>query len=223
MRSVELCDYAANEIAQLRARGCALSDSDVVEINALAHDVLAKGRFTERLARGRPVACGGAWLWPLTLAASDWYDSIGCDIGDGRAALAYAMAHGGDDALATAGKKEVKAWARKLKVTAEGLDAALHDVIEQGEEPDMTRPGDKEKQEPRMTAGRLSAIMVARCGGTVEQWERRVSVDYIRTVLETLAFQDAAEGSGIMDYHTRKAEDALDAAICRIEHRCKNG
>jgi len=50
-----------------------------------------------------------------------------------------------------------------------------------------------------------------------------VSVDYIRTVLETLAFQDAAEGSGIMDYHTRKAEDALDAAICRIEGRLQNG
>ena len=93
MLSVELCDYAANEIAQLRSKGFALSDADVVEINALAHDVLAKGHYSERMARGRPVPCGGAWLWPQTLLASDWYDSIGCEIGDGRAALAYAMAN----------------------------------------------------------------------------------------------------------------------------------
>jgi hypothetical protein len=223
MMLTTLCDYAAREIAQLRQKGCAITDADVIEINALANDAANKGHYSERMARGRPVPCGGAWLWPLTLLASDWYDSIGCEIGDGRAALAYAMAHGRDEELLKAGKREVKAWARRLKCTPAELDVAIHEVLKQSDDPDLTLPGDEEKAGPRMTAGSLSALMVARCGGTVEQWERMVSVGYIRDVLETLTDQDAATGEGVLDYRTRQAERALDACIRRIEERCKNG
>lgn len=217
-----LCDYGEATIANLRANGIALTDSDVIEINALAYDVAEKGRYTERLSRGRPVHCGGVWLWPLTLLATHWYDSMGCRLCDGREALAYAMAHGTEESLLTAGNGDVIAWARKLKCTAAELDLAMHDVLNQTDSPDTSRPSD-ENDAQKMTAGRLSAVMVARCGGSVEQWERRVSVDYLRSVLEVIAEQNNSEGGEMLDYHTRKAEDALDACICRIKGRLQNG
>ena len=224
MRETALCDYAIGTLAALRAKGLTLSDAEVVEINSLACEVVSKGRFDERLARGRPVACGQAWLWPLTLQASDWFDAIGCDIGDGRAALAYAMAHGREDGLTLAGALQVRLWNLKLKCTESERDAAVHAVLLQSSEPDLSRPNDPEKKQGgSMTAGKLSAVMVARCGGTAEHWERCVSIDYIRTVLEVLTEQDAAEGGSVLDYQTRKAEDALDACVCRIEGRLTNG
>ena len=223
MMLTTLCDYAASEIAQLRRKGCAVSDADIIEINALANDAANKGHYAERLARGRPVACGGAWLWPFTLQGSAWFDDVGCEIGDGRHALAYALAHGKDEGLWTAGKKEVEAWAARLTCTPSELDLAIQSVLRQSEEPDTTLPGEEEAGGRRLTAGGLSALMVARCGGTAEHWERMVSTGYIRAVLETLAEQDGATGEGIMDYRTRQAEAALDACIRRIEERCKHG
>ncbi len=218
-----LCDYGAATLEHLRGRGCKLTDADVIEINALASEVADKGRFTEKLSRGRPVHCGGAWLWPLTLQASDWFDNTGCFMSDGRAALGYAMSHGEDEALPTVSKREVKKWLRGLRCTMSQLVVAMHEIMEQDDSPDLTRPNDEKKTGGGMSAGRLSAVMVARCGGTPEQWERRVSVDYLRTILETLSEQAAAEGGSTMDSQTLKAEDALDACVCRIEGRGENG
>ena len=144
-----------------------------------------------------------------------------CDIGEaGGSGVCYGARQ---EKVVKGRERRVKAWARRLKCTPAELDVVIHEVQKQSDDPDLTLPGDEEKAGPRMTAGSLSALMVARCGGTVEQWERMVSVGYIRDVLETLTDQDAATGEGVLDYRTRQAEFALDACIRRIEERCKNG
>ena len=73
----KLNDLARAKLEDLRRCGFAPTDDDVVEINALAEDVLTPD--TRRaLARGRPVECGGAWFCPLTISSSAWFSCRFC-------------------------------------------------------------------------------------------------------------------------------------------------
>jgi hypothetical protein len=207
-----LNDLARAELDALRAAGVTPSDDEIVEINALAADVLSPD--TRRaLARGRPFRAGSAWLWPLTIAAADWFQTVGADLPDPGAALGYAMAHGGDD-LATIGAAEVDAWFRSLKCRRGELDLAIAACIEQDEQPETpTRDTDHAP-----TPGELSATMMAAVGGTPEMWERQVSIGYVRAVLETLGAQHSA-GTSHVPPSVARATMALGMACERIKGR----
>ena len=207
-----LNDLARAELGALRAAGVTPSDDEIVEINALAADVLSPD--TRRaLARGRPFRAGSAWLWPLTIAAADWFQTVGADLPDPGAALGYAMAHGGDE-LATIGAAEVDTWFRSLKCRRGELDLAIAACIEQDEQPETpTRDTDRAP-----TPGELSATMMAAVGGTPEMWERQVSIGYVRAVLETLGAQHSA-GTSHVPPSVARATMALGMACERIKER----
>ena len=184
----KLNDLARAKLEDLRRCGFAPTDDDVVEINALSEDVLTPD--TRRaLARGRPVECGGAWFWPLTNNSSYWFQKTGCNLPDPTAGLAFAAAHPTAD-LHLWKWCEIKEWYSCLKCRAQELNMALSNIIAQEEETEIPHR-DSEKG---MTAGELSAAMVALVGGDPAMWERQVSIGYIRAVLNTLAAQNKTSG-----------------------------
>jgi len=209
-----LCDLARHKLAALRAAGCAVSDDDVVRLNALAWEIETPSNRRE-LSRGRPVAAGSYWLWPLTIAGAHWFESVGCALPMPDAALAYAMAHGRDD-IATHGWAEVKRWYHGLTCTHAELLLAIAEVEEQDARdptPDRAR-GD-------MTLGRLVAMMQAQHGGDAETWERYVSLGYVCDLIDTSVQQQSAGGGGNV---WRDRANYVFACACReIERRERHG
>jgi len=212
----KLNDLARAKLEDLRRCGFAPTDDDVVEINALAEDVLTPD--TRRaLARGRPVECGGVWFWPLTITSSAWFTETGCNLPDPTAGLAFAAAHPTADNLHEADWPTVRKWYRRLKCRPAALALALSEIIAQEEETEIPHR-DSEKG---MTAGELSAAMVATAGGDPAMWERQVSIGYIRSVLNTLAAQNKTSG---VPPAVARATMALGMACERIRNRsCADG
>lgn len=206
-----LNDLARAELDDLRRAGHAPTDDDVIEINALAEDVLTPD--TRRaLARGRPVECGGAWFWPLTISSSAWFSEIGCDMPDPTAALAFAAAHSSDDRIHEADWPAVRRWYRGLRCRPSALSLALSAIIAQDEETEIPhRDGER-----GMKAGELSSAMVATAGGDPAMWERQVSIGYIRAVLNTLAAQNKPSG---VPPAVARATMALGMACEKIRNR----
>jgi hypothetical protein len=208
-----LNDLARAEIDDLRAAGVALTDDDIVLINALAADVL-RPDVRRALSRGRPVLCGGAWLWPLTIAAADWYTETGVHMPDPTAALAYAMASRNDANLHETDWPLVRRWYRALRCRAGELALAMSEVIAQDEETEIPHRADERGLSP----GELSAAMMATAGGTPELWERQVSIGYVRAVLNAHNAQVKANGA---PPEVARATMALGMACQKIIDRDK--
>lgn len=206
-----LNDLARAEIDDLRAAGLALTDDDIVLINALAADVL-RPEVRRALSRGRPVECGGAWLWPLTISAADWFSDSGAEMPDPTAALAFAMAHGTAEDLHAADWKRVKAWFRRLRCRGGALALAIAEVIGQEEETEIPH----RDTDQGLTPGELSAAMMATAGGTPELWERQVSIGYVRAVLTAHNAQVKACGAPPA---VARATMALGMACHKIRER----
>jgi hypothetical protein len=209
-----LNDLARAELEALREAGALVTDDDVIEINALAADVL-RPDVRRALSRGRPVECGGAWLWPLTIAAADWFQETGAGMPDETAALAFAMAHGDRADLHAQSWPQVKAWRRALKCRPGTLAIAIADIIAQDEETEIPRRAD---DNDGTSPGELSASMMATAGGTPEMWERQVSIGYVRSVLSVLGAQ--AKASGVSPAVAR-ATMALGMACEKIKARAR--
>jgi len=192
----KLSDLAAAEIELLQADGIELSPADIVRLNALGWAV--ESPETRRLlARGAPVAVGGATLWPLSLYAQEWYDRVGCEMGGLRRqtyALGYAMAHGRDDwdPLSMSGRMAelvVLAWGWSLKCTFGELNVALGQILAQEE--DHEQPP---SETGGMAAGDFSAFLAASAGGDPDFWERRCAAGYTYAVLDAMVRQNSADG-----------------------------
>jgi len=214
-----LSDLAEAEIESLRADGIDLTPAEIIELNALGWAV--ESPETRRLlARGAPVEIGGVYLWPLSLYAFEWIGRVGCNL-EGKPhqtyAVAYAMAHGRDDGdpLAMDGReagKIVTRWAESLKCTLGELQIAIGQIQQQDEESDQPP-----SETGGMTAGDLSALLAASCGGDPEFWERRCAAGYTYAVLDTLCRQNSAEGHKTMADPRIKAERAMGYAIEKIK------
>jgi hypothetical protein len=204
----ELSNQAEAEIAQLRADGYAVSDADVVAINAICWEIESPEN-RQQLARGKPVSVGGVWLWPLTIAAAQWFDEIGCNYRAPEIALAYAMANGrGDIELAT--EEQVETWGRKLKCTSAELTCAIAAIINQDESADS---GTQTKAEDKRTScGELVALMHLTHGGTPEMWERQVSIGYVFDLLNLAAQQHRA------DKKSNVLKDRANYALAKLCH-----
>lgn len=209
-----LNDTARAMLERLRAEGITPTASDIVRINALAHD-LESPKMRRQLAKGRPVQLGHAWLWPLTLAATDWYLSTGDQCHDTEQALAYAMAHGHSEGLDTATPKNVKQWARRLRVTQRQLRVAVAEVLDQDDVEHLPPATDKDPA----TYAQLVRIMTELHGGTIEQWERQVSQAYIFETIEILATQTNAGDQTAAQLMRHKANKVLMLAIEAIKTR----
>lgn len=187
----KLCDLAQAEISALVADGLSLSPEEIVRINHLAWQASEpEGRLY--LSRGVPVRLGGAVLWPLTLYGMEWFQRVGLELKDWRGdlsafALAYAMCYGrgqgqelevsGPEAAAA-----VRKWASGLRCRARELEAAVANCIEQEQLEDLPTGHDPDPMAP----GDLSAFLAASGGGPVDQWERQVSIGYVRSFVSAI-------------------------------------
>jgi len=210
----KLNDLGQAELDALRAAGVALTDDDVVRINALAADVTDPD--TRRaLSRGRPIHCGGVWFWPWTAAAAQWFQDVGSDMPDPNAALAYSQAYGYSSLLYRADWPEVRRWRGTLRCRPRELAMVVAEIIAQEEETEIPQRA----SDGTATVGDLSAAMMAMAGGTVEMWEQQVSIGYVRAVLNTLAAQAKAAGSGGVSPAVARATMALGMECERIKER----
>ena len=206
-----LNQLAAEELAVLRREGVEVTDADVVLLNSLGWDV--ESPFARReLSRGTPVLlCESVYLWPLTIHASAWMESVGerlapCKMDILRhpvlsrdvnlLALGYAMAHcysdcGELDKDGVEASRAVIAWASKLKVTAEGLHDAIGQVIAKQRTAELPPV---ENAPPPQSHGEVSIYLAAKCGATPEYWERKCSSTYAAGLYGQIVAQDRADG-----------------------------
>lgn len=213
----QISDQAQAEIDELRRIGVKVSDADVVLINALCWEIESPSVRME-LSRGKPIKVGGAWLWPRTISAIQWFQDVGCNIGDGLAALAYCMAHGRED-IELSNKKQVTEWYRALKCTRRELEAACSIILEQ-EEFDELPPS---KDSDSASLGVLVQKMQSIHGGDVAMWERYVSFPYVIDMLNLAAAQSQAEaGKSESDIIKSRANLALAYALHKIANREEN-
>jgi hypothetical protein len=210
-----LNDLAAEAMNDLRSQGCAVTDSDVCRLNALAWRIQTPGLQRE-LSKGRPVQCGNIWLWPRSMLACAWFEDVGCHCGEPETALAYAMAHSHSDTLPTATGADVRRWGRTVKATRSQLRIAVGEVLAQDQQ-DEQPPTDSKP----CSFGDLSAILVASCGGRPDDWERLVSLEYARDMLTTHIAQQAADGKCGISPEVARAERAFGWAIRKIRNRGK--
>jgi hypothetical protein len=173
-----LTDYAAAQIERLEADGVHVAPEAVLTIAAIGRLVESPSARLD-LSRGRPVHIGGAVLWPLTLAGSDWFTRHQDALGSQQlCGLAYAMAHGREPLPESDVFKNVKRWSASLRCRVKELDEACQQVLAQDEQPAPANESDGGQ-----TFGDLSAILTATCGGPPEMWEYQVSMRYANEVL----------------------------------------
>ncbi len=223
MRDQErLNDLAKAEIAALEADGIRLTAAEIVELNAIGW-AIESPELRADLARGVPVPLAGAWLWPLTLYAENWFKRVGLKMSGalGDFALAYAMAHGYEDGkLEVAGaeaRRAVSEWVGKLRCTIPQLQEAVAQVLRQ----DAQHPVPHGVDERPMTDGEFSIYLATLSGESPEFWERRCAVGYARAMLVCLFMQNQAEGKPSRHDPKIMAERAMGYRIEQIRESRK--
>ena len=213
-----LSQLAEAEIDALQDEGITLTAEQVVRINELAKRVESP-RTRMELSRGIPVEVGGAVLWPTTLAGSDWFQRVGCEIGGEKKqtyALAYSMAFGRNIELPPTVKEArdvVGRWARSLRCRYTELVEAIRQVHEQWEQIDTGERGNS------ASIGEISSMLTAMTGLAPEVWEHQCSVKYVLNMLETITSQNSAEGKSTKHDPRIKAERALGLVISKIRKK----
>lgn len=193
-----LCDLASAEIDSLAGEGIACTPDEVLRIQWLAQQVETPAARMA-LSRGTPVHVGGAVLWPLTIAADEWWRSVIPHIATQTgevAAQAYAMAHCRTqdtlDAIPPTRAADVSwAWVQRLQCTAGELVEAIRQVRDQ----DDCGPAIRDPKYAGGNASRsnLVAFLVSTAGGPPELWERQVAIGYVRQQIDAIRSQEAAE------------------------------
>lgn len=210
-------DIALAEIERLRAEGIEPTAAEIVEIHELSQ-IIATPETRQMLAKGTPVRlCDGVHLWPLTLAADDWWLRVGERCTDSEAALAYAMVHGDRQELAYATESDVKQWRDKLPVTRAQVSDAIAQVTESENVVEMPPTRARGDHSP----GAISALAMALHGGTPEMWERAVRLSYITELFEA-AYQ-AGSDKPTPDDRRIKAQAAMLWATQKMREARKHG
>lgn len=213
MRTIN--DTAAAMLDRLELAGVHPTPADIVRINALAHD-LESPPARQQLAKGTPIRAAQYWLWPLTIAASYWYEHTGRHLKDPTAALAYAMAHGHIDTLDTARWPEVRAWYRTISCTRAQLRLAIAEVLDQDRRENLPCKTASSRMPSR---AEIVAAMLSTHGGTVEQWERHVAQSFIFDTLSILQAQAQAGEKTAEEVLKHKANVLLMLEVEAIEQR----
>jgi hypothetical protein len=213
-----LSQLAEAEIDALQSEGITLTAEEIVRINELAKRVESPQTRME-LSRGIPVEVGGAVLWPMTLAGSDWFQRIGCQIGGEKKqtyALAYSMAYGQKTELPHTVKEAcdvVGRWARTLRCRHGELIEAIRQVHDQWEQLDLGEGG------PKSSIGEISSMLTAMTGLAPEVWEYQCSIKYVLNMLDTITRQNSAEGKSTKHDGRIKAERALGLVVHKIRKK----
>ena len=204
---------AAAKLAELRKGGCQLTDDDIIAVNDICRRITSP-KARQEIARGRPVMAGGSVLWPYTLAGFEWFCSVGVDLPDPTAAMAYALAHGRDPAITEAGGADVARWRSGLTCTQDELMQAIVDVAAQDDRPDKPRA----RERSTMSAATLAMMMRKEFGGTAEEWENYCSLSYIFDMIDLLEAQSQAQG-GLPELLVSRSNLALHTLCKTIKER----
>jgi len=164
------------------------------------------------------VAVGGVYLWPLTLAASDWFQRVGGMLRGVRLqtlALSYAMAHGREQMPEDQGAARVaiEAWAKRLTCRHSEIIEGIRQIIAQDEQIDTGENGKP------ASAGEISVMLAAMTKTAPDIWERQCTLTYALAMLETIVAQNAADGKSTKHDPRIRAERALGLAIKQIRER----
>ena len=212
-----LSDLAAESIETLSAEGVKVTPHDVLHIAALA-DLVMTPTLRLSLARGKPVPVGGVTLWPLTLAANDWWYSVGVNFRSRKLktwALAFAMAEGNrllpyDPKQA---EREVEAWKANVRCRTQALVQAISLVQEQDAIIDTGEKG------PKATPGEISLMLTAMTGIKPRVWEYLCSMSYTFALIDAIVDHNSADGTSTKHDPSVKALRALGLAMDRIRER----
>lgn len=223
--TARLCDGARAEIDGLVGEGYSLTPDEIVHINALAWQVETP-ETRRQLSRGSPVPVGGVTLWPLTLAASCWYDDVGCTLRPKwlrTIALGYAMAHCYDGAdLPASGSAAAVAVLRffhSLRCRTKELTLAMSEILAQDSEGEQ--PPDP--SEPRgMGRGELSMHLATATGVSPDFWERRCSQSYVFETCAVIETQNREAGKPSKGDPRIRAIRALGWYVEKIKRRKNN-
>ena len=216
-----LSPLAEAEIDGLTADGITPTAAEIVELNELAR-LMENPVSRVALSRGKPISVGGVYLWPMTLAASDWFRTIGGNL-PGQTlqtyALAYAMAYGRKELPQDwkQAQRAVKQWSRKLRCRMTELEAAIEAVVDQDEP-----PPDTGETGQSATPGELSIMLAAMTKTDPAVWEYQCSLTYVLAMLDTIVSQNAAEGESSKHDPRIKAERALGLVVHRIRKRAQD-
>jgi len=212
-----LSDLAAESIETLSAEGVKVTPHDVLHIAALA-DLVMTPTLRLSLARGKPVPVGGVTLWPLTLAAAGWWNTIGERLISRTVktwALAFAMAEGRRllpyDMLTA--YKEILIWGSKLRCRNKELVEAISLVQEQDAIIDTGEKG------PKATPGEISLMLTAMTGVKPRVWEYLCSMSYTFALIDAIVDHNSADGTSTKHDPSVKALRALGLAMDRIRER----
>ena len=223
--AARLSDHAKARIEELQGEGITLSPEQIVRINALGWNIESP-ETRLALARGVPVAVGGAVLWPMTLRAYDWHCRVANDMTTVRLsyfALAYAMAHGYSDGaeLDVYGQQAVdtvEAWGNGLRCHIDALVEAMAQIIQQDEE----EPGVQDDEPTRMGVGNLSVNVSAITGMAPDDVERKMCVSHAIAIAHTtLETQAAVAGSKYRPPSYVRATQAMALYIKEIREQHK--
>lgn len=210
-----LTDLAEAKIAALRNDGYVLSDSDVIALNDLARDIQTDATRMA-LSKGKPLRCGNIWLWPFTVHMKAWLNDCGYEMRSfpnaDWFAMAYALSHR-EDELYEVTEKQIHEWSKHFKGTIEELKEGLRIML------------DNDKQDPTpdikgdtVTIHEMARMMYANHGGTIEMWEKEVSIQFIYDMIDTLSKQNEESGKSM---HKDRAQMAFTYLTHRIRRRSK--
>lgn len=198
------------EVAELKARGIALSDLTGDEVVALVHavDRMSKPfRDANLEAVGMPVVLSdGTTLYNLTIGATVWLDEYAAEWWNAKTktyfwAMVYALAHGRDkDAFAElvdrdVARKAITKFALKVHVTEdellEGIERAVH-------KPDAEASRNAPAVEQQTDWGEILRTLEVATGIPCERWVWGRSADWC--VLEyhkQMRFAEAMKGKSM--------------------------
>jgi len=220
-----LSDLAEVEIEGLRAEGIDPTPAEVVAVNAIAH-AIATPQARIELARGRPVEVGGATLYPMTMHGHAWFRDTGSTFGNDRTqlrAMAYAMAHGGQD-MPTGRDRAAKAigvWVAGLHCTEAQLEEAVRQVHDQ-EDTDLGATDHKGGG----ALGDLSVTLAAMTRTDPAIWEHRVCLSYATATLERMVElneRDGNAGGAVKNDPRMRAEWIMGRYLQRIRRQHAKG
>jgi hypothetical protein len=226
--TAKLSDVAAGEIDALISDGYELTPAEIVRINALGWNIETPD-IRLALSKGVPVDVGGVTLWQFTLRSYDWHCRVAKSmpsVWHGKIALAYAFAHGYSDGgeLDVYGWRAVAAvtnWGIRLRCSMSELVMAMGQIIQQDEQ----EQGLQDPDSKPTGIGDISAQIAAHTGQSVEDVERRMSMNYALKLLHYTIRQQkqAAGGKPRMSADAVRATQAMALYIEDLKARRKDG